>query len=291
MVADFQQATPVITACDFKPCAPGDWGAVISAYVSEKGLKQTQTYIVFHQEFYELMLIDAPEVPDEELNEAVKWRVKDFISGSVEDYVVEAFRLPSDAYRGRMNMIYVAFIKKDAVLSLVELCEEVDLRLEEIGVSELALAKLLQDRDELTDMGIAFLHMEETKGQIDLYENGYLYLSRGIDTGYSMLNAGQSTDTLSLDNSSQLDSLALDIQRSLDYYESQLGKSGVSKLLLLSATRIDEGICSALSEKLPVEVEVFELDSVCRCEQDCSEFMDSCALAFGATLGRQDVAA
>lgn len=289
VVAGKRDQVTVTHSC-FKACGPGEWGNVISDYVKGNDLKQAETYLVFHPKFYELMLIDAPDVPDEELNDAVKWRVKDFISGSVEDYVVEAFRLPSDAYRGRMNMIYVAFIKKEAVVSLVDLCDEIGVSLLQIGISELARANLLYCREELKDLGVAFLHLDEDKGQIDLYENGYLYLSRGIDTGYGMLAQGESSGGLSLDNSSQLDNLALDVQRSLDYYESQLGKSGVSKLFILTAETMAEDTCAELSEKLPVRVEAFQLPSFFACNTDCSGYMDSCSVAVGAVLGGEHVA-
>ena len=279
-----QNAT--VTGFTFKPCGQGEWGQALTEYVKENHIRDAETHVVFHPEFYELMLIDAPEVPDEEMNDAVKWRVKDFISGSIDDYVVEGFRLPSDAYRGRMNMIYVAFMKKEAVKSIIELCESLDLTLMDIGISELARAALTQGQESLADLGIAFLHLDEKKGQIDLFENGYLYLSRGIDMGYAMLTKGEASDGgLSLDNSSQLDSLALDIQRSLDYYESQLGKSGISKLFLLSSEMIPEETCKSLSQMLPVRVEAFDLSGFFPCDADTSRHMDSCSVALGAALG------
>ncbi|MCG8673104.1 MAG: hypothetical protein MI867_27190 [Pseudomonadales bacterium] len=285
------KGVPTVNVCEFKPCAPGGWGEALKEFCKAQSLKNVKTYVAFHPEFYDLMLIDAPEVPDEELRDAVKWRVKDFASGDIEDYVVDAFRLPEDAYRGRMNMIYAAYMKKEAVIPIVELCEELELDLVEIGVSELARARIAAGREELTDLGVAFLHMEEKKGQIDLIENGCLYLTRGIDTGYGMLNQGESEGELSLDNSSQFDSLALDIQRSLDYYESQLGKSGISKLWIVTAEPLSKEACESLSEKLPVQVEAFDICVHFNCEQGCSGFMDSCSVAVGATLGGDDVAA
>lgn len=284
-------STPTIQQCAFFPCAPGDWESALAGFCKEHGVADVPTYVAFHHEYYELMLIDAPQVPDEELTDAVKWRVKDFINGDIESYVVDAFRLPSDAYRGRMDMIYAAYMKRETVVAVIDLCESLDLELVEMGVSELARASLTVGKEEFTDLGVAFLYMEETKGQIDLMENGFLYLSRGIETGYGMLNQGQSSGGLSLDNTTQFDSLALEIQRSLDYYESQLGKNGISKLLLLTPTPLTAETCENLSEKLPVTVESFSIDSIFTCHQDCTTFMDSCSVAVGATLGGTHVAA
>ena len=282
------RAVPNLNSCAFLPCAAGEWGNVLQAFCKDHALKKVKTYIAFHPQFYNFMLIDAPDVPDEELREAVKWRVNDFVVGAIEDFVVDAFRLPEDAYRGRMDMIYAAYIEKSAVLSIIELCDELEIELVEVGISELARARLLKGRDALEGLGIAYLHLEEKKGQIDLLENGNLYLTRGIDIGYSMLDQGQSEGDLTLDNSSQVDSLTLDIQRSLDYYESQLGKSGVSRLFVLTATPLSDLVYASLSEKLPVRVEPFCLDRLVTGELDFSTFMDSCSVAVGATLGGEN---
>ena len=284
-------AVPNLNHCAFLPCATGEWGDVLQAFCKEHGLKKVKTYIAFHPQFYNLMLIDAPDVPDEELREAVKWRVNDFVVGAIEDFIVDAFRLPEDAYRGRMDMIYAAYIEKSAVLSVIALCDELEIELVEVGISELARARLLKGREALDGLGIAYLHLEEKKGQIDLLENGNLYLTRGIDIGYSMLDQGHSEGALSLDNSSQVDSLTLDIQRSLDYYESQLGKSGVSRLFVLTAMPLNEAVYASLSEKLPVRVEPFNLNRLVKSELDFSTFMDSCSVAVGATLGVENVSA
>lgn len=285
-------SVPVLKHCEFRQCAPGEWGEALKAFCKEQGIKQVKTYVAFHPEFYNLMLIEAPDVPDEELTEAVKWRVNDFVTGDIENFVVDAFKLPEDAYRGRMSMIYATYIEKTAVISIVELCDELDLQLEQIGISELARARLFKDQEDLKDLGIAFLYLDEKKGQIDLLENGYLYLSRGIDIGYGMLDQGQSEEGgLSLDNSSQLDSLALDIQRSLDYYESQLGKQGISRLFILASKPLPESVCQGLSEILPVKVELLDLTRLADCEQTWNTHTDSFSVALGATLEEENVAA
>ncbi|PIE41053.1 MAG: hypothetical protein CSA49_05320 [Gammaproteobacteria bacterium] len=297
---------PAVKTSAFFACVQSEWVSVLESFCRQHGVKGAKTYVAFHPDYYELMLIDAPEVPDEELAEAVKWRVKDFINGDIESYVVDAFRLPQDAYRGRMNMIYAAYMKKEVVVAVVELCGDCGLELVSIGISELARVNLIQGRKEYADLGVAFLHLGEQKGQIDLIENGYLYLSRGIDSGYAMLKqasaavdsgatgrpSGLADGGLNLvdhdqgaSNSNLLDGLVLDVQRSLDYYESQLGKSGISKLLLLTPAPLSAEVYKNLSANLPVKVEALHISDLLDCEQDCSGFMDSCSVAVGAALG------
>lgn len=205
-------------------------------------------------EFYNLLLVDAPNVPDAELREAVKWRVKDLIAQPIEKMVVDVFRLPADAYRGRMNMLYAALIEKAVVSSLVAACERENLQLRGIGIAELALAAVSRRLPGVDNLGLALLHMTGESGSINLVENGYLYLTRTLELssggGYSGNVDFQSDPT---------DNLALDIQRSLDYYESQLGKSGVNRLYVVTESAEQQQWCESLSARLPIRAHLFAL--------------------------------
>lgn len=280
-----------VTACEFVACGHEEWLKVIESFVKQHGVKSASIHIALHPEYYSLMLIDSPDVPDEELSEAVKWRMNDLVSGSIDEYVVDAFRLPEDAYRGRMNMIYAAYVRREAISTIVKMCEELELNLADIGIAELARAELTLRDLTLDNLGVAFVNLEEKKGQIDLMENGHLYLSREIDIGYSMLDEGEQSDGLSLDNSSRVDGLALDIQRSLDYYESQLGKQGISRLFVMSGESLAASIYEKLSEILPIQVEEYELSESIILEAASLDAISQCYVAVGAALGGEDVAA
>ena len=220
----------------------------------ENPLPALPCHISLSHHYYNMLLVDAPDVPDGELREAVKWRVKDLITQPIEQMVVDVFRLPADAYRGRMKMLYTALMEKAHVASLVETCEALQLPLQSVGIAELALAAMVRNQAELENLGLALLFLTGDDGSINLVENGLLYLTRNLE-----MNAmGGYSNTIEF-NQDPTDNLALDIQRSLDYYESQLGKSGVNRLYVITESVEQQQWCDGLSQRLPIKAIPFEL--------------------------------
>ncbi|NRB38491.1 MAG: hypothetical protein HRU20_08475 [Pseudomonadales bacterium] len=290
---------PSLIATGFSACEkPSAFNkACLSPLIQANKLQGLPTYITLSSQYYQLMLVDAPDVEDDELTDAVKWRVKDLISEDLDEVIVDAFRLAKDAYRGRMNMIYAAIIDKKMVQDLVQLIESCDLNLQSIGINELSSCAYTQFMPAISDTGIALVTLGEHDGMINLTENGKLYLSRNISVGLQELGITEQTsavqnstdNTLTLDDelttdenlefndipeavlnntiseanveADIIDNLALDIQRSLDYYESQLGKSAISRIVFLPTQDLSS-IIPALNKQLPCVVEQLQINAL-----------------------------
>lgn len=259
----------------------------LAALFQHKAPPALSCHLCLSHHFYQMLLVDSPNVPDGELREAVTWRVKDLITQPVEKMVVDVFRLPADAYRGRMNMLYAALVERARVSGLVELCERHDLGLLSIGVAELALAQVSQQLPETQNRSVAVLHLTENDGSINLAENGYLYLTRTLE----MQAAGGYSGNLDF-SQDPADNLALDIQRSLDYYESQLGKSGVSRVYVVSKSVEQHHWCDALSQRLPVKAMGLALGDVVGLQNELSILEQGLLTpAVGIALGNRHGAA
>lgn len=256
-VLESLQATPTLTA---HATLEGSFKHPVEAFTAlmqQHPAPALPCHISLSHHFYQLLLVDTPNVAENELREAVKWRVKDLITQPIEKMVVDVFRLPADAYRGRMNMVYAALIEQARIAPLVNACESLDLELQSIGIAELALARISRQMAEMENRGLALLFLTGNDGSINLVENGYLYLTRTLE----MQASGGYSGNLEF-NQDPTDNLALDIQRSLDYYESQLGKSGVSRVYLMSESVEQHHWCEALSQRLPIKAVGFSLADV-----------------------------
>lgn len=278
---DLAGATPVLTA---SVAVNGQFRTPLEAFdalIKQQTPPALPCQVCLSHEFYNLLLVDAPNVPDAELREAVKWRVKDLIAQPIEKMVVDVFRLPADAYRGRMNMLYAALIEKATVSALVAACEREHLTLEGIGIAELALAAITRQLSGVENLSLALLFMTGERGSINLIENGYLYFTRTLELnasgGYSGNVDFQPDPT---------DNLALDIQRSLDYYESQLGKSGVNRLYVVTESKQQQQWCESLSQRLPVRVHLFPMGDLPGMDQTLDPLQQGLLVpAVGAALG------
>ena len=65
---------------------------------------------------YNLILVEAPDVPQAEIRAAVRWRVKDLIDFSIDDAVIDVFEVPP-LKGGRANMLYAVVARPFAPLS------------------------------------------------------------------------------------------------------------------------------------------------------------------------------
>jgi Tfp pilus assembly PilM family ATPase len=141
--------------------------------------------LVLDDDDYDLLLVEAPDVPDEELSAAIEFRVGDLLAQPVEETAIQAMRLPSDAYRGRMSMAYVIACPNERINARVKWAEKLNLAVEIITVPELSLLNVLAASS--MDQGIALLELGPSHGCIRLYQDGALYLTRQVEMGIDIL--------------------------------------------------------------------------------------------------------
>lgn len=268
---------PRLLDCLFRKAAPAEQPAALRALVAERGLAGMPVNLVLHPATYQMLLLDAPDVPAEELRDAMRWRVKDLIAEPLEQVVVDAFPLPDDAYRGRSRMAYCAVLVRARMQAWGDLVEQAGLQLRSIDVTEMAFRNLglLAGAD---NMNIALLRLRSSEGLICVQNGADLYMARRIEQGLDRASGDYGAVTL-------------EIQRSLDYFESQLGKGYINRLLLLPTKRDGAAALQALGSGLAVKLQALDLRELfpgqAGAELDAAE-QAYCMAAVGAAL-RQEV--
>ncbi|VUD56800.1 hypothetical protein TDB9533_02405 [Thalassocella blandensis] len=226
----------------------GDLTVALHDFVSKHRLSKRLCHLILNIKDYNLLLVEAPDVPDEELREAVRWRIKDLISIPVEKALVDVFLLPADGNRSGKKMVYVVVAERTRIQTLVDQVHDSGLTLASIDIAEMALRNisLIKQREGDNNRGVAIARIVEGGGTVSLYRNGNMYLSRQFKLNYG----GGLLDDL------PNDALALEVQRSLDYYERQMGLAPPSVLYLcgenISADKINEEFKRSLT--VPVAI-------------------------------------
>lgn len=283
----------VIQACGFLPTVSGlSQVEQVNNWLATRGLLGLPCHYVLHPAEYELLLLDAPEVEDAELNDAVQWRVKDLISRPMQDVVVQVFQLPVDAYRGRMKMIYVAVVERAVIKNRLRFIRETGLRPHVIDITELALLNIARFLPEMSHQGVGLLRLRSSGGLMLLAHRGDMYFTRTMETG--LRGFGSPEGGLQLSTDAVVDNLSLEIQRSLDYYETQLGKGMVNRMYVLPLKRPIPSLLDDLNRLLPLPI--IELDanhhlplaSGVEVEKTDQAY---CLACIGAALRRLDAAA
>ncbi len=239
---------PQLLRCLFREASPEAQPALLKTLVEEFGLSGMPVNFVLHPAEYQLLLLDRPDVPAEEMRDAMRWRVKDLREEPLESLIVDAFSLPEDAYRGRSQMAYCAVMVKARMLEFERLINGAGLSLSSIDITEMAFRNLgLLVGAE--GQNLALLRLRSSEGVITVQNGAELYMARQVEQGLE-----HSEDDFA--------AVTLEIQRSLDYFESQLGKGYLNRLLLLPIKRDSERAMQALSTSLAVKLQRLDLREV-----------------------------
>ncbi|MGR8920240.1 MAG: hypothetical protein ACU85V_11515 [Gammaproteobacteria bacterium] len=240
-------------------------------------------------EAYNLLLVEAPDVPVEEQRQAVRWRVKDLIDFPIEEAVVDVFDVPP-AKGGREGMLYAVVARKAAVRAVIDEIELQELPLASVDIPELAIRNLASLVPEDVG-GVAFLYLEDERGLITISRQGTLYLSRRFDGGSRRLLAA-GTGEVGAAHEGLLDAVVIEIQRSLDYYESQFAQPPVQGVVIAPLPQALAGVDAYLGSQLGVPVRMLALDQLIE-SASALEADDAarCLTAVGAALRDEEAAA
>ena len=267
------QGDTQLLACEFLRCdQQADRAALLRDSICSLGLKGAPCHAVLPAGSYQLQLTEAPQVPPEELRDAIRWKVQDMLDTPLEETVVDAFPLPQNT--GRSDSVYAVAAPQSEVDATAQLVCEAGLKLNSIDINELALRNLASTINS-GERSIAIALLSPGRACVNVYGNDALYLSRHFDIPWK----GGLMDDL------PGDALALELQRSLDYFERQMRQPPPKQIYLcgehVTADKIDDNLRDSLSTPLSV----LDLnDSLPLPAGTDSDQLPLCVAAIGAAL-------
>lgn len=206
---------------------------------------------------YQLVSVEAPSVPPEELKTAIRWRLKDMLDFHVDDATIDVFDVPVDKDAPvRTHSMYAVAARNQVIQRRQEMFEHAKVDLKAIDIPDLAqrnISALL----EPPGRGLAMLSFDEHGGLLTLTYKTELYLSRRIDVSLTQLASAAEEQKSAL-----YDKITLELQRSLDHFDRQYHFVTVAKLLLAPMGDENAPLQAALKDSLYTPVDSFELDSV-----------------------------
>lgn len=208
----------------------------------EADIQNTPLIALLGQDAYQTVQVDAPNVPDDELASAIRWKVKDLINFHIDDAVLD--HLPVPGRGGQQPSLYVVAAQSPAVRELAAPYHQADLPLAVIDIRETA-QRNLSVRLAPEDYAVALLHFDG--------ESGLLTFTFGDDLVYSRRIEGRGAGGDFL-----FDRVAMEAQRSVDYFERQFSWLPLAKLYMAPMPE-SALLARKLGEYLPVGSEVLDL--------------------------------
>ena len=269
---------PLLLHCDFIPVEAGvEPAELLRGRLAKIGVQRVPCNLVMGTGNYQLILGEAPKVPQEELAEALRWRVKDLIQYPLAEAIVDGFFLPEDSARAGNRMAYAVVAQRRQIEAQVSAAKTAGLELKNIDIPELALRNLAETCCD-TKRGVAIVKLHQGGGSLQIIRDGNLYLARQFSLAY---NAGLLDDLPG-------DALVLELQRSLDYFERQMRQVPPSHVYLCGENVTNDKITPEIRNSLAVSINLLNLENGLQLSDAIPEHsLSLCLHAIGAAL-RQD---
>lgn len=276
-------AKPQVRTCSFH-AATEMTAAVLEKICKDAHVGSHQFTTLLAPGEYQMLVVDAPNVPADELKIAVRWRIKDALSYHVEDATIDVLQIPTGKFGSeRPQSIYAVAAANVTIERRINLFEKAHIQLSVIDIPEMAQRNIAELFEE-DDRGLALLAFNDDGGLLTFTAGGELYSARRID-----ITAGQLQDANENLRHQYLERAALEVQRSLDYFGRQFYYIPLSRLLVSAPE--DTGLEQMLANDLELPVEQLDLTRVMNIsavpELGSREYMAQALHALGAALRQE----
>lgn len=248
-------AKPEVVLARYSPAKPGATGD-LAHFAREVHASRYQGSTLLNHNDYQMLLIDAPNVPPDELKTATRWRVKDMLDYHIDDATIDVLDIPPDQNAPvRTHFMYAVTARTRLVKDRVTLCEQAKIPLEVVDIPEMAqrnIAALL----EPPGRGLAMLSFNAEGGLLTISSAGELYLARRIEVTLTQLSEADEQQRAALH-----DRITLELQRSLDHFDRQFHFITLAKLILAPMPGQAE-LKAYLASNIYVPVDTMELGDV-----------------------------
>ena len=216
---------PLATRWWSVPCPPAEQADSLQKETKEHGLARFMCTTLLEPAEYQILLVEPPKVPADELKAAIRWRIKDLLEYHIDDATVDVFevRAEGDA-KGSARAMYAVATPNDVVQKRIALFQGARVPLKVIDIPEMAqrnVAALFESPDKAT----AMLAFSPWGGMLTISFRGELLLTRRLEVTSVQLGQVEHGDHYRV-------RVATEITRSLDIFDRQRLSVGVRELLL-----------------------------------------------------------
>lgn len=249
--AKYVGVRPQVTRCAFYP-AEEVTSATLEKIRKDAQLEGGRYTTVLASNEYQLLMVEAPSVPVDELKTAIRWKIKDSLNYHIDDATIDVLQIPSNKYGGdRPQSLYAVAASNETIRKRIALFEKAKFDLAVIDIAEMA-QRNIASLYETEGRGLALLAFDDEGGLLTITCDGELFLARRID-----ITLGQLQDADESLHQQYQDRVELEVQRSLDYFDRQFNHIPMERLLV--SVPAESGLVKKLEDNLGLAVEALDL--------------------------------
>jgi MSHA biogenesis protein MshI len=223
----------------------------LSIWRNGQGLRRSKSNLLLSADDYQLLPIETLDLPQGELTDAARWKVKDMIDFPAEEAAVACVLVPAAEGATHMRHALAVVTPRQTVARWMQRTRQAQCQPDTIDIPELALRNILS----LLPSGAAcgLLHVGLARTTLVMVWRGELCTSRRFDLSAGQLLAADEQRRLAL-----VERLALDLQRSCDAFERQFHAAALGRIWVMQA-HPDLALAQALKEHVSLDVQPLDL--------------------------------
>jgi len=275
---------PALEYAQFYDCDSVDRYDQLNRLVKQYDLNNIACNLVLSPADYQLLYVDTPDVPQQELTAALRWQIKDSIDFHIDDAVIEHVALSNQNTLMKESQLVVAS-RQSLIQNYVDLLLTVNCNLVSIDIAALATRNIISQTPLVDlDTSIAVLNLWNETAKISVLLKNEVYLERA--SNLTLQTVVDAIDDNSNSNAKlSLDSLALELQRTFDYYESHSRQPSISHLCIMTNGANIHGLDELIQQRLGLDCLLINLADVISANKNTLASMtNNCMMAIGGAL-------
>lgn len=189
-----------------------------------RALHQYQTVALLQHAQYQLLSLEAPDLPREEWRDAMRWRLKDMVDFPVDNAGIDVIDIPADPQQRRAASLMAIAAPRAALQPLADAGADAGMPWSAIDVPETALRNIAVLAAQ-PGRGEALLHVGRAHSTLVVTAQGELLMSRHIEVTLEQLT--EPDESL---RQQSFERASLELQRTLDNVERQFSHANLARL-------------------------------------------------------------
>lgn len=241
--------------------------------LSVLGLKSGAAHIMLRPVQYQMLQIDTPPVPPEELRTAARWQIREMVDVHMDDLTLDVVRVGDDPQRSTGGLFVV--VSANAVIrDVIEISQALRSAAGVIDIQDLAQRNLQSavDRSQgrADQAHAAIVLTDDSQALLTICARDELFYSRRIDLGAGFMQAvwgpaanSDAANDLALagQETDRAQRLVVEIQRSLDLWDRTWPALALGRVSVEAGARTAE-LAGVLTQELGQAVQPLDVSAL-----------------------------
>jgi len=253
----------------------------LKKFITENRLDSAQSCVCIDDSSLKIRKLELPKMPEADLKEAVKWKMRDVVEGPIEEFIVRSSSVTPESDNAKQVDLVGYAIRKETVKKVLSELEKAGIKIDLVEPSVVSLAAAVEPIYPSDNEWVATLDLGATKSLMIITGHTRFYFSRPL--------SGIKIPKTDEEKASFNQRLAAEIQNTIDTFSITFHVDKINRILLSGGGAQIPGLCDYLSKNLAIPTDILNAFKNIEIESGQEETVNKDACVFSQALSLAQV--